>query len=198
MSPVEREQVVVESREQWRAWLSEHAAESLGVWLVRWKKDSGHPHVEYDDVVEEALAAGWVDSLPRRLDDRRSQLLLTPRKPRSNWSRANKDRVEHLERAGLMTAAGAAVVATARTDGSWSALDDVENLIEPDELTKALDARPAARRHWEAFPRSARRGILEWISNARTDATRQRRVRQTVEDAVRNERTLSWPRAARD
>ena len=191
MARIEREQVFVESREQWRAWLADHHATSPGIWLVRWRKGAG-PQVSYDEVVEEALAFGWVDSLPRGLDDERTQLLLTPRKPRSRRSRPNKERVERLEAARLMAPAGAAVVAAARADGSWTALDAVENLEEPDDLRRELDAVPAARQHWDAFPRSARRGILEWILDARTDGTRAKRVRETVDSAAQDVRANQW------
>jgi uncharacterized protein YdeI (YjbR/CyaY-like superfamily) len=186
------EQVTVESREQWRAWLEAHHGSSPGIWLVTWKKASGRPHLPYDDVVEEALAFGWVDSLPRKLDDDRSQLLITPRKAGSNWSRLNKERVERLLAAGLMAPAGLAVVEAARADGSWTALDDVENLVEPEDLRAALDAEPEARRHWDAFPRSVKRGILEWLLNAKAAATREKRVRETAELAARGERANQW------
>ena len=188
----EKEQVTVGSREDWRAWLSEHHASSPGIWLVTWKKNSGGPHLPYDDIVKEALAFGWVDSLPRKLDDRRSQLLLTPRKQGSNWSRANKQRVERLLAADLLAPAGLAVIEGAKADGSWTALDDVENLVEPDALRAALDAEPEARRQWDAFPRSAKRGILEWILNARTDATHDKRVRDTATLAAKGERANQW------
>jgi len=187
-----QEQVTVGSREEWRRWLEEHHATSRGVWLVTWKKDSGGPYLPYDDVVEEALAFGWVDSLPRKLDDRRSMLLVTPRKPASNWSRVNKERIERLTAAGLMAPAGQAVVDAARASGTWTALDDVENLVEPDDLRAALDADPEARRQWDAFPRSARRGILEWLLNAKTAPTRAKRVEEIARLAARGERANQW------
>lgn len=151
----------ITSRAEWRAWLAEHHATSAGVWLVTYKKAAGDRHVTYDDTVEEAIAHGWVDSQARRLDEERSQLLMTPRRPRSGWSRSNKLRVERLSAAGLMAPAGLAAIETAKANGAWEALDAVENLSEPDDLRAALDADAAARRHWDAFPPSARRGILE-------------------------------------
>ena len=191
-------QVTVASRAEWRAWLAEHHATSRGVWLVTFKKAAGDRHVPYDDVVEEAIAHGWVDSQSRKLDDERSQLLMTPRKPKSGWSRSNKLRVERLSAAGLMAPAGLAAVETAKANGAWSALDDVENLTEPGELREALDADPAARRHWDAFPRSARRGILEWIGNAKRPETRARRIAETAARAAENARANEWrPRGER-
>ena len=186
------EQVQAETREQWRAWLARNHATSPGVWLVTWKKASGRPYLAYADIVEEALAFGWVDSQPKTIDGQRSARLLTPRKPGSNWSRLNKQRVERLLAAGLMQPAGLAAVAAARANGRWSALDETETLAEPADLAARLDADPAARGHWDAFPRSARRAILEWIGNARTTATRQARIGRTVSDAARGIRANQW------
>ncbi len=188
------EQVEVRSRGEWRAWLEAHHADSPGVWCVTHKKAPGAPHVAYDDVAEEALAFGWVDSKPRKLDAARSMLLITPRKPASAWSKVNKERVERLTAAGLMAPAGLAVVEAAKASGTWTALDDVEALVEPDDLRAALDADPDARRHWDAFPRSARRGILEWIGTARTAPTREKRVAETARLAAQDVRANQWPR----
>jgi len=183
----EYEQVQVESRGEWRAWLEEHASSSPGIWLVTFKKKSPS-HLPYEEVVEEALCFGWVDSQARPLDENRSQQQLTPRRASSGWSRPNKQRVEKLVSAGLMTPAGLAVIDRAKADGSWSALDDVWNLIEPEELKVALDAEPEARSRWEAFPPSARRAILEWISTAKRAETRTKRVAETVRLAAKGER----------
>jgi len=183
----EYEQVQVESRGEWRAWLEEYASSSPGIWLVTFKKKSPS-HLPYEEVVEEALCFGWVDSQARPLDENRSQQQLTPRRASSGWSRPNKQRVEKLVAAGLMTPAGLAVIDRAKADGSWSALDDVWNLIEPEELKVALDAEPAARSRWEAFPPSARRAILEWISTAKRAETRTKRVAETVRLAAKGER----------
>ena len=130
--------------------------------------------------------------MSRTVDDRRSRLLMTPRKPRSGWSRPNKERIARLEAAGLMSAAGHAAVEAARANGSWTALDAVEALEEPGDLAAALDADPDARRHWDAFPRSAKRGILEWIANAKRPATRAKRVSETARLAGRGERANQW------
>ena len=155
---------------------------------MTYKKSSGGPYVAYDELVEEAIAHGWVDSKGRALDEQRTQLLMTPRKPKSGWSRPNKERVKKLLDEGLMTPAGQAAIDVAKANGSWSALDDVENLVEPPELKQALDADPDARRNWDAFPRSAKRAALEWISTAKRPETRARRISETARLAARNVR----------
>ena len=181
-----------ETREQWRAWLAEHAGEGRGVWLVTWKKASGRPVLAYEDAVTEALAFGWVDSKGGKLDDERTMLWFTARKRGSGWARPNKRRIEALEAAGLMTDAGRRVVEAAKADGSWTLLDDVEDLVVPPDLAAAFDAVPGAREQWEAFPRSARRGILEWIVQAKTAPTRARRIAETADKAGRGERANQW------
>jgi uncharacterized protein YdeI (YjbR/CyaY-like superfamily) len=176
----------------WRAWLAEHHGRTTGVWLVTWRAGSGGPRITYEESVEQALCFGWVDSKGRALDAERTMLWFAPRKARSGWSRPNKQRVARLLAEGLMTPAGLAVVEAAKADGSWTLLDAVEDLVVPDDLAAAFDAHPPARAHWEAFPRSARRGILEWIVQARRPDTRARRVAETAEKAARNERANQW------
>lgn len=188
------ERVELESREALRAWLEEHHERSPGIWLVTFRPGSGRGRILYDEVVEELLCFGWVDSLPRKLDEARTMLLCTPRKPTSAWSKPNKDRVARLEAQGLMRPRGQAVVEAARARGTWAALDDVEALIEPPELRAALDATPAAREAWDTFPRSAKRGILEWIVQAKTRETRARRIDETVRRAAVGERANQWRR----
>jgi len=177
------EQVTVGSRVEWRRWLAQHHATSPGIWLVLYRKDSGHPTVAYEDVVEEALCFGWIDSTARKLDEERRQQLLTPRRPRSRWSSINRERVARLTEAGLMRPAGIAAVETAKANGNWTALDAVERLEEPDDLRTALDAQPTARTTWDGFPPSAKRAILDWISTAKRPETRDRRIAEAVSEA---------------
>lgn len=151
-------------------------------------------HVPYEDLVEEAICFGWIDSVTKGIDAERSGLYFAPRKPGTGWSRPNKERVVRLEELGLLAPAGRAKIDQARADGSWSKLDDVENLILPADLAAALDARPPARDYWESFPRSVKRGVLEWILNAKKPETRERRVRETADLAQRNERANQWSR----
>ena len=113
-------QVEVESREELRRWLERHHETSSGIWLVTYKK-SDPRYLPYEHVVEEALCFGWIDSKARRLDERRTSIVLTPRKPRSNWSGPNRERVERLLGADLMAPAGLAAIERAKDDGTWGA-----------------------------------------------------------------------------
>lgn len=174
------ERVQVESIAQWRGWLEERHGQSESVWVVTWKKGSGGRHVPLSEIVDEALCFGWIDSLPRRLDEQRSMLLLSPRRAGSNWSRVNRDKVDRLMSEGRMAPAGLAKVERAKADGTWTALDAVEATEVPADLAAALAAVPEAARSFEAFPRSARRGILEWLATARTKGTRAKRIAEIV------------------
>lgn len=186
----ELDRIHPEDRQALRDWLERNADGSPGVWLVYSKGPDRR--LDYDAIVEEALCVGWVDSLPRSLDDARAMLRLTPRNPRSSWSRKNKDRVDDLRARGLMRPSGEAVVQRAIDSGTWSRLDEVEELTEPGDLAAALDGDRTARDHWDAFPRSARRAILEWLLSAKTTATREKRIATIVAEAHENRRANQW------
>lgn len=115
----DEERVELDDRADWRAWLKANHERAAGVWLVTWKKTAGRPRVDYDAAVEEALCFGWVDSKSRFVDDERTSLYFRPRKPKSSWSESNVARVEKLEAAGLMRAAGRRVVEEAKEMGRW-------------------------------------------------------------------------------
>lgn len=182
------ELVHAETRAEWRRWLAANHAGSPGVWLVSWKTATGKPAVGYAESVEEALCFGWIDSLNRTIDDERTQQLFTPRRPGSRWSRSNKERVERLLADGLIEPAGLAAIETAKASGAWTALDDVENLVVPDDLAAAFAAHPGAAEHWEAFPPSVRRAILVWILDAKRPETRAKRIAETASEAAAGRR----------
>jgi uncharacterized protein YdeI (YjbR/CyaY-like superfamily) len=106
--------VELERREDWRAWLEQNHATAESVWLVTWKKIAKRPRVDYDAAVEEALCFGWIDSKSKSVDDLRTSVYFTPRRPNSNWSESNIARFARLEAAGLMTDAGRAAYSPAQ------------------------------------------------------------------------------------
>ncbi|HWT23625.1 MAG TPA: YdeI/OmpD-associated family protein, partial [Solirubrobacteraceae bacterium] len=190
--------VDVADRAAWRAWLREHHAGPDGAWVLMRTRASGDDgRLRYAEAVEEALCFGWIDSRANQVDDVSYLQWFAPRRRGSNWSRLNKQRVERLAAAGLMAPAGVAAVDAARADGTWTALDAVEDLAEPGDLRAALDASSAARTAWDGFPRSARRAILEWIEAAKRPETRARRVAETAALAAEGVRANQWPRRAR-
>ncbi len=180
------------SRAEWRKWLKKNHARAEGVWLISYKKASGKPYVDADELIEEALCFGWVDSKPNKLDDERAMKWFAPRKAGTGWSKLNKERVETLIKAELMTPAGLAKIEAAKKDGSWNALDAVETLEIPPDLAKALAKNKTAKGYFDAFPRSVKRAILEWISNAKRPETRMARIEETVTKAEKNIRANQW------
>jgi uncharacterized protein YdeI (YjbR/CyaY-like superfamily) len=177
-----------DDRAAWRAWLEANHATSPGIWLVRWKSSSGSPALSFDELVEEALCFGWIDSRAGTVDADRNRIVVTPRRPGSGWSMVNKERIARLEAAGLLAPAGRAAIEAARRDGSWTKLDEAHSLVVPDDLADAFASHPGSRDQFDAFPPSARRAILEWVTTARRPETRARRVERVAADAAVGER----------
>ncbi len=171
---VERPEIHLETRAQWRAWLQENHDRVDGIWLVSWRNGHG-PRIPYSEIAEEALCFGWIDGQLRTIDDARSALRLTPRRKGSTWARSNKERVERLRAAGLMQPSGEAVIERAIADGTWTILDDVENLVVPDDLAASL-AAAGATAAFAALPPGRRKQSLWWVTSARRPATRQARI----------------------
>ncbi|KQR11848.1 YdeI family protein [Cellulomonas sp. Leaf334] len=184
--------VHAETLDEWRDWLLAHHATETGAWLVSWKSPTGRPSVKYELAVEEALCVGWIDSAGRTLDDERRALWFTRRKPGSGWARTNKERIVRLEAEGRMLPEGRAVIDAAKADGSWTLLDDVENLIVPDDLAAAFERHPGSRQNFDAFPPSARRAILEWIVQAKRETTRAARLEESARLAAQDVRANQW------
>jgi uncharacterized protein YdeI (YjbR/CyaY-like superfamily) len=172
----------------WRDWLAANHARTAGVWLVTRKASAPGASIGYEESVEQALCFGWVDSQAKGLDAERTMLWFAPRRSRSGWARTNKQRIERLTAAGLMAPAGQAVIDAAKADGSWTLLDDVEDLVVPADLAAAFDAHPGARENWDAFPRSPRRAMLVWLVQAKRPQTRAKRVAEIAERAAAGER----------
>ncbi|MFK4762984.1 YdeI family protein [Microbacterium sp. ZW T5_45] len=180
------EQVTAADAAAWRAWLEEHHERTAGVWLmsVRGGEVAG---VGYEDAVRQALCFGWIDGPVRVIDGRNAQWF-SPRRAGSGWAATNKARLIELEQAGLLAPAGIRVLEAAKANGSWTLLDGPEAGIEPPELTAALDAVPAARENWDAFPKSVKKFGLTHIAMAKREATRDARIAKIVADAAEGKR----------
>jgi uncharacterized protein YdeI (YjbR/CyaY-like superfamily) len=177
-----------ETREQWRTWLLANHAEHRGVWLCSWRTPTGRPRCPYPEAVEEAICFGWIDSTTTIFDEDRGLQLYTPRRGKSQWTRLNRQRAADMEQRGLMTDAGRDAIAAAQANGWWTISDQVEDLIEPADLTAALDGDPRARATWDAFPPSARKMMLWWIVSAARADTRAGRVAKIAEEAAAGRR----------
>lgn len=166
---------------KWRAWLSKHHDKAKEIWLVYYKKGSGKTSVTYPEALDEALCFGWIDSIVKKYDEDRYMQRYTPRKPRSQWSAANKKHVARLIREGRMTEHGLAKIKAAKRDGSWSKFDAVDRDGEaPRDLLDALARNPEAQACFEKMPPSSRKLYGFWIDSAKRPETRARRIAETL------------------
>jgi uncharacterized protein YdeI (YjbR/CyaY-like superfamily) len=180
------------TRKAWRTWLATNHASQPGVWVICYKKVSMVPTISYDELVEEALCFGWVDSKPNKIDEFKFKLLCSPRKPKSVWSALNKVRVERLVATGLMTPAGQAKIDMARENGTWDALNDSDAMTIPSDLAAAFKRHRGSAKLFDAFPPSTKKAILQWINSAKTPATRAKRLEETAHKAAQNVRANQW------
>jgi uncharacterized protein YdeI (YjbR/CyaY-like superfamily) len=170
-----RRVVVVHTPEEWRDWLRTEGATSGTIWLTVWKQAAGPDKLTYDDVVDEALCHGWIDATVNRFDDTSYLLLLAPRKKGSVWSAVNKARIERLVAEGRMLPTGQALIDAAIADGSWTILDSVDAMLEPDDLVAAIDAADV-RDTWSRWSPSRRKQVLAQLVLAKTPPTRAKRI----------------------
>lgn len=153
----------VTTRNQWRAWLKKNHASRREIWLVYYRKDSGKPRIPYNDAVEEALCFGWIDSILKKIDRDRFAQRFTPRKPGSQWSAMNKERVRRLVKQGKMTAAGMSAAGNSGPSRNARA----GPLVIPRDILKALKNDRTTWNNFQRFPASYKRIRIGWIAGAR-------------------------------
>jgi uncharacterized protein YdeI (YjbR/CyaY-like superfamily) len=168
----------------WRTWLQKNHLKEDSIWLIIYGKKSGTPTVDYPTSVDDAICFGWIDSVRLSRDENSHYQYFARRKPQSNWSRVNKEKVARLSAAGLMMPEGLRMVQLAKDTGTWDALNEVEDLVLPPELIKALAKNKIAQKNFDAFNRSTKRGILEFLLNAKQEATRTARVEKILRMAA--------------
>ena len=171
--------LLVWTLDQWRDWLTEHHASASEVWLIFYKRHTGALSIDYQDALDEALCFGWVDSLVKRLDERRYARKFTPRRADSRWSNVNRKRYAELKAEGRLKPPGIARAPTNRGYGPRP-----ERLAMPAKLPAyieaALEKHPKALRHFEALPPSQRRRYFAWIESAKREETKLRRLAEAI------------------
>lgn len=185
---MEKETFCPASRKEWRTWLEENHETKQAVWLIYYKKKSNAASISYSDAVDEALCFGWIDSTRKSLGEDQFTQFFCKRKPQSGWSKVNKEKIARLTAAGLMTPAGFKCIELAKQNGSWSILDEVEELIVPADLDNALAMQPGAKDFFLSLSKSLRKQMLQWLVLAKRPETRQRRIKEIVEAAARREK----------
>lgn len=181
------ETLYVTNRIDWRDWLQSNHQSKKEIWLIYFKKHTGKPRIPYDDAVEEALCFGWIDSIVKRVDDATFVQKFSPRKPRSVWSVLNKERVEKMIKAGLMTQVGMDKIEEAKNNGKWEEAYSSKKAVDiPSDLTIALRKDKVAHRNFLNFADSYKNMYINWINSAKKEETRQRRIKEVVLRSSKN------------
>jgi uncharacterized protein YdeI (YjbR/CyaY-like superfamily) len=175
------ESICPSSRQAWREWLEANHESKQAVWLIYYKKKSNLPTVLYSDAVDEALCFGWIDSKAKPIDEEKYMQFFTKRKPKSVWSKINKEKIERLTKEGLMTNAGFEIIEIAKQNGSWTILDESEALIVPEDLGNAFKKSPNSKDYFSSLCRSDKRNILQWLVLAKRQETREKRINEIIE-----------------
>lgn len=171
-----REELFFPNRRELRSWLAGNWHRKTGVWAIFYKKSTGLSDLSWEALVEECLCFGWIDSLPGKVDDTRTKIYISPRKPNSGWSRRNKLLLEDLRSRGLLETPGLAAIDRAMNNGSWERFDLAEALVVPAELQKALDDDDAFSSQWELMSEPRKRQVLQQIYDAKSEPTRLKRI----------------------
>ena len=171
--------VTITSANALRDWLNEHHTQQESVWLVTYKKTDQERYVSRDEVLDALLSYGWIDGVRKKLDADKTMQLISPRKAQ-HWALSYKKRVVLLREKGLMHDAGEAAIRHSKALGLWDFMDDVDRLIIPEDLKKALDVFPVAAHFFTHINPSSKRFVLRWLKLAKTAKTRQARIDKLV------------------
>ena len=171
--------LLVQTLDKWREWLTEHHASESEVWLIFHKRHTGVASIDYKDARDEALCFGWVDSLVKRLDDRRYAIKFTPRKANSRWSDVNRQRYAELKASGRLKAPGLERSPTNRGDAPRPPRLEMPAKL-PAYIQAELRKHPRALRHFEALPPEQRRRYFAWIETAKREDTKLRRLKEAI------------------
>ncbi|MEM6514823.1 MAG: YdeI/OmpD-associated family protein [Bacteroidota bacterium] len=165
---------------EWREWLHEHHESSDGIYLIFYIIDHDMPSMRWEEAVKVALCFGWIDSTVKSLGDGKRRQYFCKRKPKSVWSALNKKYIKELNAQNLMHESGLKSIEIAKKNGSWTALDEVEKGIVPNELQKAFDQNRQAFNNFLNFAPSYRKNYLYWLNQAKRDETRRKRIAEII------------------
>ncbi len=190
MNPDKFLKVQVSSRQELWDWLESNCQKPESVWLVTFKKAKPENYVSRDEVLDALIAFGWIDGVRSQVDEIRTMQLISPRKTKP-WAKSYKLRAQKLIAAGLMKPTGMTEIEKAVQTGGWDEMNDVDDLVIPDDLHSALSSNGLALKYFEDFPISIKRNILRWIASAKTEQTRAKRIQATAHEAKDNRRVQS-------
>ena len=174
---------------EWRNWLHDNHQECDGVYLIFYKVESEMPSMRWEEAVRVALCYGWIDSTVKRLDHERRRQYFCPRKPKSVWSKVNKTHIKELIALDLMHSSGLQSIEIAKQNGSWTALDDVEEGIIPDDLQREFDKHPQAYQNYQNFSFGYQKSYLYWLNQAKRQETRDKRIAEIINLCLTNQKS---------
>lgn len=181
------EQFEIISASQLRDWLQKNYAQTESIWLVTYKKEVTDKYVSTNAVLDELLCFGWIDGIKRKIDAQKVMQLIAPRKVH-HWSQTYKNRFSKLEKDGKMTDVGRASVDLSKSLGLWDYMNDVDQLIKPEDLVEYLEKYPDALMNFDTFGASSKRFMLRYIKIAKTQATRTKRIALIATLASKNQK----------
>lgn len=174
------------SHAEWRKWLEKNHQSEQSIWLVYFKSSTKKASLSWSEAVDEALCFGWIDSTKKTIDEERYMQYFSKRKPKSIWSKINKEKVAKLIQNELMTKAGFDSIEIAKQNDSWTSLDEVEALVIPEDLKEKLANYKEAMEYFENLSKSAKKILLYWVASAKRTETRQKRILEIAENASEN------------
>lgn len=174
-----------ESRTDWRKWLEKNHQSKQSIWLVYFKSSTKVPSVSWSEAVDEALCFGWIDSTKKTIDKERYMQYFSRRKPNSTWSKINKEKVAKLIQNNLMTKAGFDSIETAKQNGTWLIMDDVEKVIIPEDLRIALNKNESSMEFFQSQSKSIKKAMLHWVVIAKRTETRKKRIAEIARLAAK-------------
>lgn len=176
------------SREDWREWLEKNHDTEKDVWLIYYKKHTGRARIPYDDAVEEAICFGWIDSTVKKIDEEKYVQKFSPRKAGSKWSELNIKRARKMIKEGMMTETGL-LKFKERNEYDRDLSEALRSNVElPPDLEKALNENKKARDNFNNFAPSYRKQYILWVTGAKKEETRQRRIERIVKLAEQNKK----------
>ncbi|QLG43985.1 YdeI/OmpD-associated family protein [Costertonia aggregata] len=175
-----RPEIYFKNAAEFRAWLDENHHVCDGIYLIFYTIAHEKDSMRWEEAVRVALCYGWIDSTVKSLGDGKRRQYFCPRKPKSVWSKVNKQHIKELLQEGLMHESGLASIKIAKENGSWVALDDVENGVVPEDLQKAFDKHTKALKNYNSFTRGQRKSYLYWLNQAKRDETRRKRIAEII------------------
>lgn len=169
------------SRTDWRQWLEDNHQSKQSVWLVYFKISTKVDSLSWSEAVDEALCFGWIDSTKKTIDHERYMQYFSKRKPSSTWSAINRDKVANLIQNKLMTKAGYDRITTAKQNGTWLLMEDIEKMIIPEDLKSALEKYNSAIEFFRSQPKSIKMQMMHWVVTAKRAETREKRIKEIAE-----------------